>query len=80
MASINTGAWAGAAAAVAATRAELLVALPWVLVLVPATWAHRRGGAIATKVLACWLVAIAVLAAMLQFLPVTPGYMPDHME
>jgi len=27
-----------------------------------------------------WLIAIAVLAAALPYLPVTPGYLPDHLE
>lgn len=27
-----------------------------------------------------WLVAIAALAAILRILPVTPGYLPDHVE
>jgi hypothetical protein len=26
------------------------------------------------------VIAIAVLAATLQLLPVTPGYLPDHLE
>jgi len=36
--------------------------------------------ALALKVVASWLIAIAVLAASLSFLPVTPGYQPDHLE
>ena len=36
--------------------------------------------ALALKVLASWLIAIAVLVASLSFLPVTPGYQPDHLE
>jgi len=35
---------------------------------------------IATKVVAGWLIAVTLLAAMLHFLPVTPGYLPDHLE
>jgi len=27
-----------------------------------------------------WVIAIAALAATLQLLPVTPGYLPDHLE
>jgi hypothetical protein len=26
------------------------------------------------------VIAVAVLAGMLQLLPVTPGYLPDHLE
>lgn len=36
--------------------------------------------ALALKVFASWLFAIAVLVASLSFLPVTPGYQPDHLE
>ena len=32
------------------------------------------------KVVASWLIAIAVLSALLHVLPVTPGYMADHLE
>jgi uncharacterized membrane protein YbhN (UPF0104 family) len=30
--------------------------------------------------LTSWLLAIAALLAILRFLPVTPGYLPDHVE
>jgi hypothetical protein len=40
--------------------------------------AHRAS--IAVKVASSWLIAIALLAAVLPFLSVTPGYMPDHLE
>jgi len=40
----------------------------------------RRGWALAPKVAAGWLLAIAALNATLAVLPVTPGYLPDHME
>ena len=39
-----------------------------------------RGIALVLKVIASWLIAIAVLAALLHILPVTPGYLPDHLE
>jgi hypothetical protein len=31
-------------------------------------------------VAASWLLAVAVLITTLHFLPVTPGYEPDHIE
>ncbi len=40
----------------------------------------RRDWALAPKVVAGWLLAIAALNATLTVLPVTPGYLPDHME
>ena len=38
------------------------------------------GFALALKVIASWLIALAVLVSCLSFLPVTPGYQPDHLE
>lgn len=35
---------------------------------------------IVPKVVAGWLIAVALLAALLHFVPVTPGYLPDHLE
>jgi len=77
--SANTGLWVGAVIAAAGSRWDLLKSLPLGLACVPAAWlvAPRRG--VAIKVVASWLVAIAVLAAALQFTP-TPGYKPDHMD
>jgi hypothetical protein len=77
---VNTGIWAGAVISVAGRKADLLVALPCMVTLLPASWAVRRGGAIAVRVVCSWLLAVAILAATLQFLPVTPGYLPDHMD
>jgi hypothetical protein len=51
-----------------------------VLVLLPAAWIVRSGAPIVLKVISSWLIAIAMLAATLAWLPVTPGYMPDHLE
>jgi len=31
-------------------------------------------------VMSSWVIAVAVLALTLQLLPVTPGYLPDHLE
>lgn len=58
----------------------MLRALPCVLVVLPAAWVVGRRQRIAIKVLSSWLIAVAVLAATLQFLPMTPGYLPDHMD
>lgn len=77
---VNSGIWAGAVISVAGRKSDLLLALPCTLTLLPGAWLVRRGGRIAVKVASSWLIAIAILAATLQFLPVTPGYLPDHME
>jgi hypothetical protein len=36
--------------------------------------------AIIVKISSSWLIAVAILALTLQFLPVTPGYVPDHLD
>lgn len=58
----------------------LLHALPCLLLSWPAAWLIDRGAAVAVKVVCSWLLAVAVLAATLAWLPVTPGYLPDHLE
>ena len=78
--SINAGIWADAVTRLSGSPLDLLEALPWVLTLWPASWVMSRYGTIPIKVVSSWLVAIAALAAVLQLLPVTPGYMPDHLE
>jgi hypothetical protein len=79
-ASLNAGFWSGAVVTLGGSRLDLLKALPCVLVLFPAALVIGLRATIAVKVVASWLIAIAVLAATLQFLPVTPGYMPDHLD
>lgn len=51
-----------------------------VLARLPAAWIADRRVLIALRIVASWLIAVAMLGAMLHFLPVTPGYLPDHME
>src|SRR5262249_38907805 len=74
--SLNAGIWPGALIALAASKVGLLEALPFSLCAWPGAWARRRGEAIGLKVIASWLIGVAVLAATLQFLPATPGYRP----
>jgi len=77
---LNAAVWTGAVMALAPSKVDLLEALPLALCAWPAAWARRRGQAIVLKVLASWLMAVAMLGATLQLLPVTPGDLPDHME
>ena len=79
MLAANTGLWAGAVTAIAGTPQDLARALPVALLAWPDGWlvTHRAG--IAVKVLASWLIAVAILVAALPIVP-TPGYMQDHME
>jgi hypothetical protein len=76
----NAGFWSGAVVAVSGSRLDLLKALPCVIALFPAALIISLRAPIVVKVVSSWLIAIAVLAATLQFLPVTPGYMPDHLD
>jgi hypothetical protein len=76
---LNCGAWAGAVTAVAGQPRDLLMAMPWALLVIPGAWLVRARRPIVVKVAASWLIAIAVLAAVLPLIP-TPGYMPDHMD
>jgi hypothetical protein len=78
--SVNAGVWTSAVVSLSGSRLDLLKALPCVLILFPAWWAVGRYASIPVKVVSSWVIAIAVLAATLQLLPVTPGYLPDHMD
>jgi hypothetical protein len=78
--SINASVWASAVVSVSGSRLDLLEALPFVLICLPASWVVSRYASIPVKVVSSWVIAVAVLAATLQLLPVTPGYLPDHLE
>jgi hypothetical protein len=76
----GAGAAAGAVVSIANTRAmiALLPAVAAITTLAAHVVARRLP--IAPKVVASWLIAVALFATMLQMLPVTPGYRPDHLE
>lgn len=76
---INAGIWAGALASLSDRQVGLLLAMPVVLIFLPARWIVDRGHAIAIKVAASWMIAIASLALFVSLTP-TPGYKPDHMQ
>jgi hypothetical protein len=78
--SLNAALWASAVVCLSGSKLDLLKALPCVLVFLPASWAVRKYAAIPVKVVSSWVIAVAILAATLQLLPVTPGYLPDHLE
>jgi hypothetical protein len=78
--SLNAGVWASAVVYLSGSRLDLLKALPCVLILFPASWIVGRRASIPVKVVSSWIIAVAALAAALQLLPVTPGYLPDHLE
>lgn len=76
---LNTGLWCGAVVAVAGQPKDLAEAAPWILLCIPGAWLTSTRRSIVVKVAASWLIAIAMLVAVLPLIP-TPGYMPDHME
>jgi hypothetical protein len=75
----NAGLWAGQVVHTDGHAANLMMALPLVMLCVPARWLVKTGRGIALKVVASWLMAIAGMEMVLTLIP-TPGYMPDHME
>ncbi len=79
VAGANAGLWSGAVVAVSGKPADLLIALPCVAIAFVARPLIARGLGIGVKVVASWLIAVAILAALLPLTP-TPGYMPDHMD
>lgn len=77
--SFYVGLWASVVVYLSGSPLDLLRALPCVLILIPTSWVSRRS-TLPAKVASSWLIAIAVLVTALELLPVTPGYMPDHLE
>lgn len=78
--SVNSGLWTIAVVQLAGTSSDLPKACLALSVLLPARWLVVRRASIAVKVGSSWLIAIAILCGALPFLPVTPGYLPDHLE
>jgi hypothetical protein len=76
----NAGVWAGGVIALAGAPGDFFVALPCALLALPAARLAQTRAAITLNVVASWLIAVAGLAALLPFLPVTPGYLPDHLD
>ena len=78
--SLNTGFWSGAMVTLAGSRFDVVKALPGILLILPIASIARRHAPIAVRVVSSWLIAVAGLTAAVQFLHVTPGYIPDHLE
>lgn len=76
---LNDGIWAGATVAIAGTTLDVAKAAPWLVLVIPGAWLVVTGRGVAVKVASSWLIAIALLVAVLPIVP-TPGYAPDHME
>lgn len=78
-AAVNAGIWAGALASVSGTRNAMALALPLGLLFVPGRWLVGKGYGIGVKVVASWIIAIAMLAFFVTLTP-TAGYEADHMK
>jgi hypothetical protein len=76
--SAAAGLVSGTAIAASATPSTLWQPMLAVLVVIPATIVVERGYAVAPRVVASWLVAVALLAALLPYVVVHPGYVADH--
>ncbi|HEY6941470.1 hypothetical protein [Dokdonella sp.] len=75
-----SGGCAGMLAASSAALPEGYVLPPAIAALALASWCLCHGAHVAVKILASWLVAIALLMASLHGVPVTPGDRLDHLE
>ncbi len=69
---------AGLGLGVAPNPARSYPALFGLMTAVPALIAERYNFGIAARVVASWLIAVAVLAAVLPYVIAHPGYVPDH--
>jgi hypothetical protein len=78
--SVSAGVSASAVAHLSGSHLQILAALPCLFLCVPGSWLAARGALLPMKIVSSWIIAVAVLAATLQFLPVTAGYLPDHLE
>lgn len=58
----------------------LLCAALGLAIMLATRWIAQRKLALLLRVVSSWLLAIAALLAILQCLPITPGYLPDHVE
>jgi hypothetical protein len=72
------GVVSGISIALAATPANLWQPILPSVLLVPAWLAVRHGYAVAPRVVMSWLLAVAVLAAILPYVVSHPGYVADH--
>jgi hypothetical protein len=77
-AALVTGITAGLALGAAAPPSSAYPAIIGLTTALPASIADRNKFGIASRVVASWLVAVAVLAAVLPYVIAHPGYIPDH--
>ena len=76
---IVAGVGVGSLASLSARKSDLVLALPIALLFVPGRWVVAHGYGLGIKIVASWMIAIAMLSTFVSLTP-TPGYQPDHME
>jgi len=76
---VVAGAGVGTLASMSGRASDLLIALPIGLLFVPGRWIVERGYGLGVKVVASWMIAIALLSTFVSLIPTT-GYQPDHLE
>lgn len=63
-----------------AAKAPLGADASALLLVFPAGLCIGKRAPMLSKILSAWMVAVALLSVALEYLPVTPGYLPDHLE
>ena len=76
---VLAGVGAGTLASSSGRKSDLLFALPLSLAFVPGRWIVAKGHGLGIKIVASWMIAIALLSTFVSMTS-TPGYQPDHME
>lgn len=78
---VVAGVGVGSLASLSGRKGDLMLALPISLLFVPGRWAVARGYGLGNKILASWMMAIAMLSTFVLLTP-TPGINPiiwnDH--
>lgn len=69
----------GALTSLTDRKGDLMLALPASLLFIPGRLIVARGYGLGIKIVASWMIAIALLSTFVSLTP-TPGYEPDHME
>lgn len=78
IAGANAGLWAGLVLSNEASSQAVFAAMAALLLAVPAALCVRRGWTVAPRVVASWLLAVALLVGSIPYLVDHPGYVPDH--
>ena len=77
--SANAGLWAGLVAAYSGGPSTVLMALPALILGIPARLLLKSGLKLPVLIITSWIIAIGILVSALSLTP-TPGYRSDHIE